>query len=192
MRILFIIMACLLLTGCQSDPPREYYHDTVPETTQAPPETTAAPTLPPDPVEVLLEEMTLNERVGQLFLARCDDTRALTDISVYHLGGFVLFGNDFEEQDPFSIRRKLGNYQAAAKIPLLLAVDEEGGTVTRVSRYPAFRDRKFPSPGRPSTRAGWTRPWPSKKKISTSGQSGAECEPGSRLRHCPGSLRLYV
>ena len=31
-------------------------------------------------------------------------------------------------------------------MPLLIAVDEEGGTVTRVSRYPQFRDEKFLSP----------------------------------------------
>ena len=31
-------------------------------------------------------------------------------------------------------------------MPLLIAVDEEGGTVTRVSRYPAFRSEPFPSP----------------------------------------------
>ena len=37
-------------------------------------------------------------------------------------------------------------YQSAASIPLLLGVDEEGGTVTRISRYSAFRSSPFPSP----------------------------------------------
>ena len=31
-------------------------------------------------------------------------------------------------------------------MPLLIAVDEEGGTVNRISRYPAFRSAPFPSP----------------------------------------------
>ena len=90
--------------------------------------------------------MTIEERVGQLFLARCNAESALTDIQAYHLGGFVLFGEDFEGQTPSSLRQTLSGYQAAASIPLLLAVDEEGGTVTRISRYPAFHPQRFPSP----------------------------------------------
>ena len=90
--------------------------------------------------------MSLEERVGQLFLARCDDPYALQHIETYHLGGFVLFGRDFQNQTPDSLREKLRGYQSAAKIPLLLAVDEEGGTVTRISSNRAFRDTKFRSP----------------------------------------------
>ena len=81
-----------------------------------------------------------------MFLARCNAESALTDIQAYHLGGFVLFGEDFEGQTPSSLRQTLSGYQAAASIPLLLAVDEEGGTVTRISRYPVFRPQRFPSP----------------------------------------------
>jgi beta-N-acetylhexosaminidase len=40
---------------------------------------------------------------------------------------------------------KLMSYQNAAKLPLLIAVDEEGGTVNRVSSNPAFRNQKFSS-----------------------------------------------
>ena len=35
--------------------------------------------------------------------------------------------------------------QEKQKYPLLIAVDEEGGYVTRVSRFKAFRDEKFAS-----------------------------------------------
>ena len=38
------------------------------------------------------------------------------------------------------------NYQDASEIPLLIAVDEEGGTVCRVSSHDTFRDTRFPSP----------------------------------------------
>lgn len=93
--------------------------------------------------------MSIEERVGQLFLARCEDSTAVQDIAQYHLGGFVLFGSDFNGQTPDTIREKLNTYQATAKIPLLIAVDEEGGTVTRISRYPAFREMPFPSPAMP-------------------------------------------
>lgn len=143
-----IVILCLLLAGCSAQKP-----DTASQTAQTLPlpetiteETTAAPTEPPDPLQEILEQMSLDERVGQLFLARCDQATALTDIDQYHLGGFVLFGRDFQEQTPDSIRETIASYQSASKLPLLIAVDEEGGTVTRISRYPSFREAPFPSP----------------------------------------------
>lgn len=150
MRIMSVFLCVLLLlslTGCLA--PGETHPiptETTPPVQTLSPETQPPAALPPDPIEALLESMTIEERVGQLFLARCEDSTAVEDIVNYHLGGFVLFGGDFNGQTPESIREKLTNYQAAAKLPLLIAVDEEGGTVTRVSRYPAFREMPFPSP----------------------------------------------
>ena len=145
MKYLCLFLCLLLLTGCAQT------QKGIPEATlPATEESTAAPqpteTLPPDPIRLMLNDMSLEERVGQLFLARCDDNYALEHLETYHLGGFLLFGRDFQNQTPDSLREKLRGYQAAAKIPLLLAVDEEGGTVTRVSSNRAFRDTKFRSP----------------------------------------------
>lgn len=153
MSVLVFFLCILLLTGCAGPEPletaaaAESVAATIPATipTQPPTEATET-TVPPDPVQELLDQMSIEERVGQLFLARCDDASALQDIPDYHLGGYVLFGVDFEEETPDSLREKLASYQNAAKIPLLIAVDEEGGTVTRVSRYSAFRESNFPSP----------------------------------------------
>ena len=97
-------------------------------------------------MQMLLDSMTTEEKVGQLFLARCPSANAVADIASYHLGGYILFGQDFENQTPNSIRQTLSSYQEASPIPLLIAVDEEGGTVCRISRYPAFRSSRFPSP----------------------------------------------
>ena len=148
MKIL-IFLLCFLLAGCASAQPEETMAAT------APPETTVEVTLPPetvratepyDPIKEIIGDMSLQERVGQLFLARCDDSVALADIENYHLGGFVLFGRDFDGQTPDSLSEKLAAYQNTARIPLLIAVDEEGGTVTRVSSNSAFRSGRFPSP----------------------------------------------
>lgn len=103
-------------------------------------------TVPPDPMQRLLEVMTTEEKVGQLFLARCPEEGAIGDIENYHLGGFLLFGQDFDNETPESLKQKLRSYQYAAPIPLLMAVDEEGGTVCRVSNHRAFRSHRFPSP----------------------------------------------
>lgn len=147
MKFLLIFLSFLLLSGCSAPAPEETTEAPAPAETTAVP-TTAVPetTQPPDPVQELLDSMTVEERLGQLLLARCDSDTALQDIGQYHLGGLVLFGQDFEGKTPDSLRETLDSYQAAARIPLLLAVDEEGGTVTRISRYPAFRDTPFPSP----------------------------------------------
>lgn len=151
MKRLSILLMLLFLTGCAASP-IETSEPTLPtpmtEAPQPDPTETTVPatTTPPDPIQELLDSMTIEERVGQLFLARCNAESALTDIQAYHLGGFVLFGEDFEGQTPSSLRQTLSGYQAAASIPMLLAVDEEGGTVTRISRYPAFRPQRFPSP----------------------------------------------
>lgn len=150
MRIMSVFLCVLLLlslTGCLAPGETQPIPtETTPPVQTLSPETQPPAAPPPDPIEALLESMTIEERVGQLFLARCEDSTAVEDIVNYHLGGFVLFGGDFNGQTPESIREKLANYQAAAKLPLLIAVDEEGGTVTRVSRYPAFREMPFPSP----------------------------------------------
>jgi len=144
MRIFALLLCIVLLTGCGSSPVKA---PTQEQPTQAETQSPAPlPTEAPDPIGEIISRMSLEERVGQLFLARCDNEVALNDIEAYHLGGFVLFAQDFEAETPDSLRQKLSGYQSAAKIPMLLAVDEEGGSVTRVSRYPAFRDTPFPSP----------------------------------------------
>lgn len=146
----FVLFLALLLTGCAAHGPEETAEKIEPIQATVPTEIpviqAAVPTEPKDPIQELLEQMSLEERVGQLFLARCDSDTALEDIRQYHLGGFVLFGRDFDGQTPDSLRETLAAYQAASRLPLLIAVDEEGGTVTRISRYPAFREEPFPSP----------------------------------------------
>jgi beta-N-acetylhexosaminidase len=163
-----ILLILLFLTGCAAAPV-ETSEPTLPApTTEAPvPTETSLPvtTTPPDPIQELLDSMTIEERVGQLFLARCNAESALTDIVKYHLGGFVLFGADFEGQTPDSLRQTLSGYQAAAGIPMLLAVDEEGGTVTRISRYPAFRSQCFPSPREAFASGGLTQALSNEEEI---------------------------
>lgn len=145
MKRFFPILLALLLTGCRVSAPQPE-ESTVPEATlPVAAETATVPTVSLDPVQELLSSMSLEEKVGQLFLARCDDSVALQDIKTFHLSGFVLFGADFDDQTPESMAQKLRNYQSAAKYPMLMAVDEEGGTVNRISRLKAFRSSPFPS-----------------------------------------------
>ena len=90
--------------------------------------------------------MTIEEKVGQIFLARCPTKNAAEDAAAYHLGGYILFGSDFNGRTHQQVCDTIASYQAVSKIPMLIAVDEEGGIVCRVSDQPQFRESPFPSP----------------------------------------------
>ena len=104
------------------------------------------PEPPVDPVEILLSSMSLEEKVGQLFFVRVPASDAVTDIGTYHLGGYILFGRDTQDKTADALIQTIQSYQEAASIPLLIGVDEEGGTVVRVSSNPHLRASKFKSP----------------------------------------------
>lgn len=92
-----------------------------------------------------VEEMSIEEKVGQLFLVRYDKSLP-SSINEYYPGGYILFSKDFENHTKESMKEELSIVQKDSKYPLVLGVDEEGGFVTRVSRYPAFRSERFKSP----------------------------------------------
>ena len=104
----------------------------------------------PDPIaaraQELLDGMTLEEKVGQMFIARCPETDAAQLAADYHLGGYILFGRDFKDKTAEQVTTDIQSCQDAAEIPLLIAVDEEGGTVNRVSSNPNLRSSPFRSP----------------------------------------------
>jgi len=64
----------------------------------------------------------------------------------YHLGGYILFAEYFADRTPQQVREELDACQKAQQIPMLMAVDEEGGVVTRISQYPQYREQPFASP----------------------------------------------
>lgn len=93
--------------------------------------------------EQILSEMTLEEKVGQMFMVRCPDSDAADKVSAYHLGGYILFAQDFADKNAGDVRQMIQSYQANAAIPLLIGVDEEGGTVNRISINPNLRNEPF-------------------------------------------------
>jgi len=102
-------------------------------------------------VDALMEKMTLVDKVGQIFFVRCPEEGAVQDIYSYHLGGYLLFGRDFKDSEGnwltwAQLSEKLASYQKASAIPLLIGVDEEGGTVARVTRNPHLFSERRKSP----------------------------------------------
>ena len=150
-------LSLLSLTACASsdepeqapEAPPAAEEPEVPEPEPTPEELAAAE------IEDLLASLTLEQKVGQLFFVRCPDSGAAEDVSAYHLGGYVLFGRDFQDAAGAWLTREqftaaVQSYQDAAAadtgIPLLIGSDEEGGTVTRASRNPNLFEKPFSSP----------------------------------------------
>lgn len=118
----------------------------------------AESTAPADEIEAILEGMTLREKIGQLFIVRSDaldftrtqeeiddakaeGVTALTDalreaLERYPVGGVALFGKNIES--PEQLRRFTAELGSAGKLPLFLAVDEEGGRVARLANSAGF------------------------------------------------------
>ena len=108
-----------------------------------------------DVIEKTINHMTLEEKVGQMFIVRLPEKDALTAIEQYHLGGYILYARDFRNHTKESATSMIKSYQDNSKIPMLIGVDEEGGTVNRVSLYPAFRNSPFRSPQEVYKSGGW-------------------------------------
>ena len=135
---------------------------TVPQTTIKPttaPATTQQPTTATDKkenrAEEILSQMSLEEKVGQMFYARFPSEGAKTDAKTYFFGGYILFGKDFEDKTAEEIRDMISEVQSAAELPMLIGVDEEGGTVVRISDNPNLRDEPFGSPKSVYENGGW-------------------------------------
>ena len=141
----YLLLSAILLAGCNTDMPEA----TVPSGTVAPPASGQTPeTIPPDPLKVYLEQLTLRQKVGQLFIAELEqlygDRGTVTQmteklkksLAQYPVGGVILFaGNVVTPEQLLSLNRDL---QTISSVPLFISTDEEGGKVTRLAKNDAF------------------------------------------------------
>lgn len=99
--------------------------------------------------EQILETMSLEEKIGQMFMVRFPDGTpevALKALLDFHFGGFILYDKDIKDRSPIELTDLIAVSQEDAKLDLFIAIDEEGGGVNRLSRYVRFRSSPFPSP----------------------------------------------
>jgi len=80
-----------------------------------------------------LETMSLTDKIGQLFLVRYPDSNAIDLVKKYGFGGYVFFAKDFKNKTTQEVKDMMASLQSASPIPLLTAVDEEGGKIVRIS-----------------------------------------------------------
>lgn len=91
-----------------------------------------------------LKELSKEEKIGQLLLVRYPDN-AIDANKKYNFGGFVFFEKDFKNKTKEQVISMISDLQKSSKIPLLTAVDEEGGKVVRVSSNPNLASEPFKS-----------------------------------------------
>lgn len=131
----------------------------------APAETAAAAAPTPTPAPVTADMLTLEQKVGQLFIVRpdaldltlsqetindahADGVTAMTNdmrktLQQYPVGGICQFGKNIES--PSQLTRFNADLQAASATPLLIAVDEEGGLIARLANNDAFNLPRYAS-----------------------------------------------
>ena len=123
------------------------------------------PVVPPtDEVETLLKQMTLREKVGQMFYIRIesldpsiewttyDDLAALKNQEItmkmrqtneqYPVGGIILYAWNME--DEAQLATIIPQVRSLKGHPLL-CIDEEGGRVSRIANNPNFNVKKYVS-----------------------------------------------
>ena len=88
------------------------------------------------PVEVILENMSLEEKVGQIIMIGFYGTEINDDIKFllgqYNFGGVIYYDRNMDNRE--QVRNLSTELQklSAEKLPLFISIDEEGGTVARM------------------------------------------------------------
>ncbi len=106
--------------------------------------------------KAIMKTMTWKEKIAQMFMVAVPKSQADQVQKNYQFGGYVFFRDDFSGRTPDQAQKLIQSIQKASKVKTLISVDEEGGTVTRVSGLARYRSRKFASPQEVWRKGGWS------------------------------------
>jgi len=98
------------------------------------------------PMVKSLDDLSLEEKVGQILFVRCVEGMYIDDLMAVNPGGILMFQRDFDGLTKDEVINKIKGFQEKSKIKLIIGVDEEGGTVVRVSANPNLAPAKYKSP----------------------------------------------
>ena len=116
-----------------------------------------------DCVENMLRSMTLEEKLGQMFMIGIQgtdvDEESLFMLHQYHIGGIILFDRNMKTQEQVKQLNAHLQAQAGEKLPLFIAVDEEGGVVARMKEQlpPPPSAQEIGETGTPDNARLWAR-----------------------------------
>ncbi|MBQ9902351.1 MAG: beta-hexosaminidase [Clostridia bacterium] len=107
-------------------------------------------------IESELNSMTNEQKVGQLFMVRKSGNGTLFDtVSQIGAGGAILFADDFKGKSSDEVRDMISEIQSCSDGRMIIAVDEEGGDVVRISSNSKLRSSRFLSPQRLFKKGGF-------------------------------------
>lgn len=101
-----------------------------------------------DAISRTVQKMSLKEKLGQMMVIRAPEN--LHQTVDFVPGGIILFGNDFEGKNEEEIAEMTADLKSNGAF---LMVDEEGGSVSRVSK--ALNEEVFPSVQELFQQGGW-------------------------------------
>lgn len=89
--------------------------------------------------DTLIEDMKLNEKIGQLLIVGFPQETPEKDIMDYiaidKVGGFILFKRNYGNfKELYGLNSKLKDWNKNNPLPLFISIDEEGGTVSRLPK----------------------------------------------------------
>lgn len=93
-----------------------------------------------------MQDLTQEEKIAQLFVIGMSDNSDLEELKNYQFGGYLFFKDFFDNKTEEQVKQTIDNFQKNADIPLLIAIDEEGGRVVRASSNPKLAKEPFKSP----------------------------------------------
>lgn len=84
--------------------------------------------------EVLLNRMSIEQKIGQLFIFGFDGTQINTSNKEFlknkNIGGVLLLGKNISNED--QLKSLIEDIQSINTIPLFISIDQEGGVVSRI------------------------------------------------------------
>lgn len=166
-----ICISLLWVSSCEASPAEESSVETVLQTTTE--ETTTNITLSPTPTPIpyiympyegseaaraILSDMTLEEKVYQMLIVNpetltgniYDYDTVFNDVTSqgiagHPVGGLIFFGGNI--LSPEQITEFISSCQNASEVGLFIAIDEEGGDITRIASNNEFDVEVFPPMG---------------------------------------------
>jgi len=157
--VLVLLMALTACGAAEPEPTRPpvaqviqvtVFPTPVPTATSAPtPTPTPQPTPTPARPELLLNSMTLEQKVGQIMMIGFNSTTLIPEVrevlTTLHIGGVALFEANVESPLQLAqlVREMQANAQTNGDPALFIAADQEGGPVARLRENLGFTE--FPS-----------------------------------------------
>lgn len=92
-----------------------------------------------------LKTLSLDEKIAQVLLVRYPDSNQKEQLKKHQFGGYVFFEKDFKDKSETEVKKMMKDLQEVSNIPILTAVDEEGGKVVRISSNNQLISEKYKS-----------------------------------------------